>query len=271
MRRAALLSLLPLLALGIAGTASAQRELTGTNQYPQFRGLSGLPGGGFGVRPDGRLAIDGAMSFSSPVAYAIRPGRGALAFSSISRDSTIRFGNSVSGDANTDANGTLVGLYGLDLRVGRLTVGAIAFSGLFDTGINFHFAPNQGERPLQFAVGVQDIAGEGGTAGGELPGDTDNSTSPYIVGTAALRGGTYVSAGIGTGRFRHPFANASFAAFPRARLVLEHDGFNVNAFIAYSPSFGRLDEFGEEREGGATFSFGLVRGKYATVALALHF
>lgn len=267
MRRAAVLSLLLLASAG----ARAQEELIGQGQYPQFRGLSGLPGGGFGVGPDGRLGINGAMAFSSPIAYSLRPGRGALAFSSISRDGNFRFGNTGSNDANTDANGTLTALYGIDVKAGWLTVSATAFSGLLDTGLNAHFTPYQGERPLQFAVGVQDIAGEGGTAGGGLPNDTNNSTSTYVVGTAALGRGAYVSAGFGSARFRHPFASASVPAFNRARFVLEHDGFNVNAFLAYSPDFGRRDEFGEEREGGATLAVGLVRGKYATFSLAVHF
>lgn len=267
MRRAALV---PLFAL-LVGAASAQVELVGPDQYPQFRGISGLPGGGFGVQPDGKLGINGAMAFSSPVAYALRPGRSAFAFGSVSRDRQFRFGNSVEGDVNTDANGTAVALYGLDLRAGHLTVGAMLYSTFLDSGFNLHFAPNQGERPLQFAVGVQDITGEGGTAGENIAGDTENSTSTYVVGTSSLRGGAYVSAGIGTGRFRNPFASASVPAFRRARLVVEHDGFNVNAFLAYSPSFGRLDEFGEEREGGATLMVGLVRGKYATASLAFHF
>lgn len=267
MRRAAFAPLL----LALVAGASAQSELTGEGRYPQFRGLSGLPGGGFGVSPDGRLGVNGAMAFSTPVAYSLRPGRGALAYSSISRDGNFRFGNSGSGDANTDANGSLTAMYGLDLRVGHLTVGALAFSGLFDTGLNAHFTPDQNERPVQFGFGVQDIAGEGGTAGGGIPGDTDNSTSTYVVGTAALRGGVYVSAGIGTARFRHLFASASVPAFKRARFLVEHDGFNLNAFLAYSPDFGRRDEFGEELEGGATLLLGLVRGKYATFAVALHF
>ena len=266
-RRVLLLSSLALL----SGVASAQSELLGQGQYPQFRGLSGLPGGGFGVSPDGRLGWRGAMAFSSPVAYSLRPGRAAFAYGSVSRDEALRFGNNSGGDANVDANGTAVALYGVDLRAGWLTIGGMLFSGLYDSGINLHFTPSQGERDLQFGFGVQDIGGGGGTAGANFPTDDNSSASPYVVGTGRLRGDSYASLGIGAGRFHRPFGSVSAPIFNRARGVVEHDGYNINVFLAYSPSFGRYDEFGEEREGGATLTLGLTRGKYATAAIAIHF
>ena len=258
----------------------AQSNLVGRFSYPQFRGLSALPGGGFGVRPDGTPSIDGALAFSSPIAYALRPGRFVLAFSSISRDGRFRFKGSGK-DLNVDANGTGAILYGTDLKVGRLTVADMIYSGQLDNGYNLQFTPKQedeydeehgGFRPLQFALGVQDLFGDGGTSGdtsGADPAldaaDRRSSTSVYGVATYALPRGVYASAGIGSGRFRFGFGSVSAPAFRRTRLAIEHDGFNFNVILAYSPPL----KFA--REGGATFAIGVVRGQYATFSAALHF
>ncbi len=284
MRRAlspiAALTLAAALATILAAGAGAQTGLVGRFSYPQFRGLSALPGGGFGVRPDGAASIDGAMAFSSPVAYALRPGGFVLAFSSISQDGRFRF-QSRGSDLNVDANGTGAILYGTDLKVGRLTVADMIYSGQLDNGYNLHFSPNArddydeehgGFRPLQFAFGVQDLFGDGGTSGdtnGADPAldaaDRKSSTSVYVVATDALPHGVYVSAGVGSGRFRFGFGSVSAPLFRRARLAVEHDGFSVNAMLAYSPPL-RIGP-----EGGTTLSLGLVRGRYATFAVALHF
>ena len=265
MRRAALLL------LALAATAHAQTGLVGPGRYPQFRGISGLPGGGFGVRPDGSLGYQGAMALSTPIAYSLGSGRIALAYSSISRDGSFRFGNSSGADANTDANGTLAGLLGVDAGIGNLTLSYTVLSGLGDQAYGLHLTPKGQRGPLAFGVGIQDLTGEGGTAGEGVPGDSDDSASPYVVGTYALRGDVYLSAGLGTGRFRTLFGSVSAPLVRRARGVVEYDGFSANLLLAYTPALRGTDEFGEERDSPLTLSLGLVRGEYATFAVALHF
>ena len=64
---AILLLLLPLPAL----TQRRTDPLDGFAQYPQFRNLSGLAGGGYGVDVEGRASLSGPTAFSTPVAYVM--------------------------------------------------------------------------------------------------------------------------------------------------------------------------------------------------------
>ena len=72
--------------LFLGGVAGAQSEF---REFPEFRYTSGLPGGGWGVTPDGVPGFDGAMLINVPVAYT--PHRGVMVgYSSGSLDSTPR-------------------------------------------------------------------------------------------------------------------------------------------------------------------------------------
>ena len=53
--------------LALATSACAQREFV---EYPEFRYTSALPGGGWGVTPDGVPGFEGAIQTNIPVAQA---------------------------------------------------------------------------------------------------------------------------------------------------------------------------------------------------------
>ena len=85
-------------ALVLATWASAQSEFV---DYPEFRYTSALPGGGWGVTPDGLPGFDGAIQTNIPVAYTPYTGI-ILGYASGSYDSTPQFGLS-GGDVNGTA------------------------------------------------------------------------------------------------------------------------------------------------------------------------
>ncbi|MEI6503060.1 MAG: hypothetical protein WCP21_18780, partial [Armatimonadota bacterium] len=71
-----LLVLILLLALATVACASEFEH------YPQYRYASGLPGGTFGVDPDGHAGFDGVMQINIPVGYTPGAGNYVLAPSS---------------------------------------------------------------------------------------------------------------------------------------------------------------------------------------------
>src|SRR5579885_55373 len=57
--------------LCLASLGFAQSELIGPGRFPETREMSGLPGGSFGVLPDGTPSFRGAMALSTPIAYSL--------------------------------------------------------------------------------------------------------------------------------------------------------------------------------------------------------
>lgn len=258
----------------LTGSAFAQADFTGDRQYPGFRGMSGLPGSGFAVNPNGDLDFHGAMSFSTPIAYSLGKYRFVAGGSVVSNSGKFTFFHNFGKD-KADGNGTGQAMLGLGLeRVGNLTAGLMFLSGEADTAINFHFTPGYQKGPVRFAIGVQDIGGNGG-ASGEEPTNSASSTSAYIVGTWMAAEDTYVSLGTGSRRFRGLFGNASTNLSPQFKAWTEYDAYNFNFGVAWNP-FGTKKTLGEELQGKKpsfqpTFMIGLLRGKYATWSINIGF
>ncbi|MBV6458514.1 MAG: hypothetical protein HONBIEJF_01644 [Fimbriimonadaceae bacterium] len=256
------LILAPILAL-------AQNELTGKDLFPQFRVLSGLPGGGFGIGKDGVPSINGALAFTTPIGYSLGARRFAVTFGSVSFDR--RFRALDSGGSNTQGgsgNGTLAAMAGFEIpRWGRITISHTYLSSIGDNAQNL-----QWQLPLRLrhdtlgvSIGVQDITGKGGSSGENLPGDGASSRSFFVAGTIKAGPG-HLSAGIGTRRFRNGFASYSVPLANRFNALLEYEGWHWNAGLAI-----RLGEIGGNPRVQAVSTFGLVRGKYAFWNLSFAF
>ena len=208
------------------------------------------------------------MSFSTPVAYSLSDWRFAVGFSVIGTEN--RFVFTLDGESDNvkdTGNGSGQILLGIPLgRYGDLTAAAMVPSSRFDEVYNFHYAPPGQTGAIRYAIGVQDLSGNGGSAGTGLPGDEDSSTSYYGVATwqsEDMR--THVSAGWGSRRFRDGFASASYQISDRFKAVAEYDTFGVNVMLAARLYTSPVQEnvlFSAERQFEITTSIGLVKGKY---------
>ncbi len=264
-----LLAVLPaILLLGSAPLAyGQQRDLSGKDQYPQFRVLSGLPGGGFGVLPNGQPSINGAAALATPIGYSMG-GHGAIGlfntatnlnpFQFDGKDATEQHSN---GTAEIMAGGSYAGFRG--------TVSYMVLSTALDGAFNVQVSPPLQGR-LGVAFGVQDVGGSGGAAGQgfSLAEDDRSSRSYFAVGTYDLGKHAYASLGVGDRRFRGAFGNVSALINSRLRGIVEYDAYNFNLGVLYNTGPWRgLSEKGRDIE--SNLFVGLVRGKYATLGLTL--
>lgn len=263
------------LAGALAAGAFAQVELVGRYRYPQFRGLSGLPGGGFSVNPDGTFGFKGAMAYTTPIAYTPGGARFAVGAGLVSNNTQLRFFRSGEKADKAEGNGTGFFLAGFDMPyAGRLSGSLMVLSGVQDSALNFQFQPSIPGR-FQLAAGVQDLAGVGGS-GGTFDEDRDSSQSFYLVGTAPMGEKGHFSLGGGTGRFRKGFANASYNVLNNVKGIVEFEGFHWNYGIAFNTGpltrlpQGVLDEL-PSRVPELTLFLGMTRGKYATWSLVFSF
>lgn len=255
--------------------ASAQVELVGKNRYPQFRTFSALPGGGFGLTPEGKPDFRGAMGISTPIAYSLAHLRFNIGVSNTGSDA----GDFSFSDNNRNANGTAWGMGGLKTPLGNLTASYMVLSRIGDSAFNFHFQPrivseetekySAEIRRFDFGFGVQDAFNTGGASGQAIDNATGggNSTSFYAVGTMRVTEDFYASLGVGTQRFKGVFGNASYNLTPNVKATLEYDTFNWN----YGLSF-KAAEFGNgDRSGNISVFLGHIRGKYLTWGLNVSF
>lgn len=256
----------------------AQAELVGEDQFPQFRHLGGFPGNGHLLRwggvPGGEY---GVVTLSTPTALALRGGAYAVGGSMLSRDSSFIGPNF--GDIDlVEGNGTGQILVGIPIgeEYGHLSATALFLSGLGDTAFGFHWQP--GDQSTQenwrWAIGVQDIVGDGGSSGEGQPGDADSSTSLYGVITYRPSERIFISGGLGTRRFQPAFASISANLAPRVTAFAEHDSFNINTGLAYTFRISPAQEetwYRYERALEGTVMIGLVRGEFAYWGLNFHF
>jgi hypothetical protein len=259
--------LLVLAGLAVPALGVSQPDLGGKGEFPQFRTLSGLPGGGFGIFPDGTPSFGGAMSLSTPIAYSLRGGRFAFGLGNTSSDGQLRWIREERGQPQT--NGTGILMFGISGSMGDLTISDMILSRVGDKAINAHWTPPGQRGRVRVGLGVQDVLSDGGSSGEEidLRDGGGLSTSLYGVATWDLGGSLYVSAGVGSMRFRTMFANASYNVHPRLKLVTEFDGFNWN--VGAGADLARSRILGRDVQ--ATGYLGAVRGRYATWSLVFSF
>lgn len=264
------------LAACAAGAAADGSFLTsgfiGREQYPQFRGIVGLPGSGFAVSPDGRLDFSGAMAYSTPVAFTPGGARVILGVGVYSYDREIQWLRS--GKDATTGNGTGFISFGFDLpQAGQGMLGFASLSGGRDMTINLQYTPRQSGK-VKVAVGALDFSGVGGSSGTGIQDDDDSSQSFYVVATGPLQEGVYASLGTGTRRYTGLFGNLSGNINRNFKGVVEYDGFNWNYGIAFNPGpFVKSDPFRDlpVRSPELTMFLGMVRGNRPAWSVVLSF
>lgn len=254
-----------LLLLAMVARAGAQIEIGGRHQYPQFRVFSGLPGGGYGLLPNGTPGIGGAAALATPIGYTLGSHGAIGLFNTTDNSDPLHLDESGRAESS---NGSLQLSYGSSYRDYHASLGVFVLSTARDTAFNVQVSPPRFGR-LGVAVGVQDLSGGAGSAGTGYPSDGDSAQSIYGVGTYDFGHGIYASAGIGTHRFDKGFANASAPLTPRLRATVEHDGFNFNEGLLYGT--GPFKGLGRLSDAQATFFLGLVQTRYATVGVTLTF
>lgn len=260
--------------LGVMGLASAQKELVGRKQFPQFRAMSGLSGSTFPVGRDGLPSYEGAMGLSTPIAYSLTNWSFVAGLGSLSFDTSLRFPGGRENQRRT--NGTAQFMVGVPLgSAGDLTVSYMVLSSILDNALNLQFTPGKQEGKVRYSVGVQDIGGGGGSAGEQHPNDGETSRSFFTVSTFEISPGTHVSVGTGTNRFKSIFGNVSTTIAPNVKGTLEYDAFNWNVGISYRlGGFGRLSSETYDRPArtaDAHMFVGLVRGKLLFWGLNISF
>lgn len=260
--------LLPALAAPVLMTpATSRAEPTlGRDRFFQFRNLSGLSGSVYGVDNQGYSSLSGPTALSTPIAHTLGRNQFRLSLGNAAND-----GGSFSDLSSRDnANGTYLLSYGATL--GRFNAMATAMSVTFEGELVYNlqgqYIPRPGAR-LTGSVGVQDLAGSGGSSGEGQPGDSRSSRSFFGVVTYQATTGerpVYVSAGAGTRRFRKGFVSASYQVARPVRVWTEYDGFGINAGLLFSVKNAR-------RQRGPEFNvtIGVLRGKLPVVGISAGF
>lgn len=253
-----------LLVASLVTLGSAQKELSGRRQYPQFRSMSGLSGSAFPVGTDGLPSYNGAMALSTPIAYSLTGWSFVAGIGSLSFDTNLRWPSGREGQRSN--NGTAQFMVGIPLgSAGDLTASFMVLSTILDSALNLQWTPGRQEGKFRYSVGVQDLGGGGGSAGEKLASDGESSRSFFGVATYAVDERTHVSLSTGTNRFRNLQGNVSTTVAPNLKATLEYDAYNWNFGVAYR--LGALRQISEEtydkpaRTADAHAFVGLVRGK----------
>lgn len=255
----------------LGATAFGQSGLIGMDRYPQFRGLSGLPGGGVGVTFDGHYSLRGAIAYSTPIGYAPNGGRISSTIGVVSpnlRPILIED----SGFDRAAGNGTGSFNISVDLLGGGFTFGIMPLSGAWDQAWTAQWGTHLGNE-VGLAFGVQDLVGGGGSSGENLPGDNRSSRSAYLAVTQPYGNWGHWTVGMGTRRFQKGFANFSGWINNNMKAVVEHDGFGLNYGVAWSVNGatrdGDRDDYRRRIE--TTVFLGLVQNKYASWSIGVSF
>ncbi len=237
--------------------AAQQNPFVGSSQYPQFRVLSGLAGGGYGVDERGYGSLSGPTAYSTPIAFVLGRDQFEMGVSKTSFSLAPNFDNNHSNGKGIISYGHTFGSFNLmatDLF--KSTVGDQAYN------LQIAYMPSAKAR-LVPSIGVQDLLGHGGSAGIGQPTDQFSSRSVFGVLTYRLDTGgrpVYFSAGGGTHRFRHSFYSASYQVARPTRLWLEYDGYGFNEGALFS------FRIGGRRGPILNTMVGLVRTNYLTLS-----
>lgn len=199
--------------------------------FPEFRHVSGLPGNGFGVDPNGQVGFGGAFHMNVPCAYTPARDNYAMGYYSASADSSLRFGF---GGKDVDGTGFVaagLGQPGRGICVSETFTEKHLRVNCFN--LQWEFQPETEQSPA-LAVGVLDIQNRRPRVLDGMHG----ARSFYVVASRRLVVDDkllYGSVGIGDGRFHsRPFAGLSWYPAQRINLGLEYDGWVLRPHAAYN-------------------------------------
>lgn len=207
--------------------------------------------------PDGSTGLRGAAALATPLGYTL--GRGAFAGGYFNTSESL---NPLVTDLNgseSRANGTAFAMAGGAWKGFNATLGASVLSRVGDIVFHVQVSPPPTGK-LRFSVGLQDFSNDGGKSGEALDTGPGGGSS-YLAGTYDLGHGVYISTGLGNHRFRHGFGSISAGINERLRLLVEHDGFNLNEGVVYG--------FGERGGVEASVFLGLVANRYGTIGVTI--
>ena len=254
-----------ILAIGCSQGVKAQIDpLIGHNQYPQFRNLSGLSGGGYGVDEQGFRSLAGPVAFSTPVANTLGRDQFQVGAASLSFNSAPQF-------SVNHSNFTGLLTYGHTFGEINTTFTVFYLSSSFDNvyNIQFQYVPHGRNAHLTGSLGIQNLRSKGSASGQDRYDDSKSSQSGFGVLTYRIdtrRSPVYISAGLGTHRFNKGFASASYQVFTPLRTYVEFDGFGVNEGILFSYKTGE-----KRRAPEVNLGLGYVRGRYFGASLGFGF
>ena len=252
-------------ALSLAHLACAQAEFSTRNGYPELRNWSGMPGGMFGVTRKGTPdTLHGALTLSTPIAYSLRSGNFAVGFSNTSFDTKLHLFPDTSAQSQSNGNGTGTLMAGISTGIGDFSYSYMVLSSKLNASMNLLFTPKQGEGPVTFAIGGQDVLNRAGADGEDFDAvNSFKSNSYFAVATAIIADESYVSLGLGDKRFHGIFGSASTKLGDWGRAMIEYDAFNWNYGLGFP---FRIDE----NEGITAHVFiGMIAGKYTTFGIVL--
>lgn len=247
------------------------RPFLGEAHFPQFRQVSGLSGGGYGLDLDGWGSLDGPTALSTPLGVAL------------GHDQVRATGNDTFFGFNSFAHANSTGKIGLMYghTFGSFNLAYTYFiksnAGDASTNLQLSYDPHNAAIP-NVSFGVQDIVGNGGSAGQFQP--TDNESSRSFFGALTYKvpigptGSTplYLSGGWGTRRFGKGFASATYQLAGPLRIFTEFDGFGFNeGFLLAYRNHGMNDEDQPQHAFEADLMLGLIQGHYPTVGVTLGF
>jgi hypothetical protein len=245
-----------LISIGVSGAVLAGEF----PEYPQFRYSSGLPGGGFGVDPLGRIGFDGALQTNIPIGYT--PGFGNIAIVAASAAFDGGFPGDLSGP---DVNGTV------SFGAGVLRDPAVWFT-YMGTGAGAGLEPaynlqvqllRETARYPAVAIGGIDLNNH---RAADLSDPFKGNARSFFI-AATREGGTpdaplYYTLGLGNGRFHGPFGGVSYQPLDRLSVFAEYDGWNPNAGFAY-------DVFRYKNDWHGVFSLSVIDLERINISLAL--
>ncbi|HWD41454.1 MAG TPA: hypothetical protein VG944_21600 [Fimbriimonas sp.] len=252
--------------LALAPAVFAQSDpINRAGQFPQFRDLSGLPGGGFGVTPEGLPSIRGALALSTPIGFSLGNGIFDIAFASRSYDNSPQFINTgTAGRRRSDGTGQ--GLIGVQTPLGLFTAGYELISSKLDQTYNAQLQLPLAWKKAGISLGCQNVTNRPEAAGDHVAGEDGMSRSFYAAGTYEVADGDYLTLGVGNVRFKGVFGSACAMITPQVKGMLEYDTISWNTGVAWS--LGRLGDFQNTE---TTLFFGYVGMHRATVSVSFAF
>lgn len=232
--------------------------------YSDFRYMSGLPGGGYGVTSGGHVGFDGALQMNIPIGYT--PGAGQF---SIAGSTSATNGGIPTSINDEDANSTLTLGFGMTIQDYRLWVADMVIGEGWQDAINLQLqvVPEHESWPA-ISVGVTDLMNDFYSL--YIHRDHHDSRSFFVAATKQFGDALHPwwgTLGFGNRRFNsNPFLGVSYQLLPQVKLTAEYDGWNLNAGAAYDIVGGWGDG-----QWHAVFLAGVTDMDHVTLSLGITF